>query len=53
MEIVRVGQDYIITGIYGAFGREITKCTVLYGVYILFRPRLESVPALLSVFPEA
>jgi hypothetical protein len=25
---------------YGTFGREITKCTVIYGVYIRFWPTL-------------
>jgi hypothetical protein len=28
--------------IHGVFGREITKCTVIYGVYIKFWPTLHS-----------
>ena len=37
----RVGQNHIyIRCIYGIFGREITKYTVIYGVYIRFWPTL-------------
>jgi len=37
----RVGQSHIyIRCIYGIFGREITKYTVIYGVYIRFWPTL-------------
>jgi hypothetical protein len=37
----RVGHNYIyIRCIYGIFGREITKYTVIYGVYIRFWPTL-------------
>ena len=31
-----VGQNYVIRCIHGKFGREVTKCTVKYGVYIQF-----------------
>ena len=35
----RVGQNHIyIRCVYGVFGRELTKCTVTYGVYIWFWP---------------
>jgi len=34
----RVGQNHICTVyIYSIFGREITKYTVIYGVYIIYR----------------
>jgi len=37
----RVGQNHIYTVyIYGIFGREITKYTVIYGVHIRFWPTL-------------
>ena len=36
----RVGQNQCIRFIYGIFGREITKFTVIYGVYIRFWPTL-------------
>jgi len=37
----RVGQNHIyIRCVYGNFGREITKYTVIYGVYIWFWPTL-------------
>jgi len=39
--VSRVGQNHIyIRCIYGIFGREITKYTVIYGVYIRFWPTL-------------
>jgi hypothetical protein len=35
LQIFRVGQNHIyIVCIYGIFGREMTKYTVIYGVYI-------------------
>jgi hypothetical protein len=37
----RVGLNHIYTVyIYGIFGREITKYTVIYGVYMRFWPTL-------------
>jgi len=37
----RIGQNHIyIRFIYGIFGRESTKYTVIYGVYIRFWPTL-------------
>ena len=39
--MVRVGQNHIHTRcIYGIFGREIAKHTVIYGVFIRFWPTL-------------
>ena len=39
--ICRVGQNHSYIGcIYGIIGREITKYTVIYGVYIRFWPTL-------------
>ena len=39
--IYRVGQDHIyIRCIYGIFGRDVTKYTVIYGVYIRIWPTL-------------
>jgi hypothetical protein len=46
--MVRVGQNHIyiyIQCIYGTFGREITKYTVIYGGYIRFWPTLHMVPS--------
>jgi len=34
------GTDIFIRCIYGTFGREVTKYTVIYGVYIRFWPDL-------------
>jgi len=40
--ICKVGQNHIyIPCTYGIFGREITKYTVIYGVYIQFWPTLQ------------
>jgi hypothetical protein len=36
----RFGQNHIYTVYYGIFGREITKHTVIYEVYIWFWPTL-------------
>ena len=42
LQVIRVGQNRInIRCIYGIFGREITKYTVTYGVYIRFWPTLQ------------
>jgi hypothetical protein len=39
--MARVGQNHIYTVyIYGIFGREIIKYTIIYGVYIRFWPTL-------------
>ena len=41
LRIIRVGQNHrYIRCIYGIFGREVTKYTVTYGVYIRFWPTL-------------
>ena len=41
-DISRVGQIHIyILCIYGIFGREITKYTVIYGIYIRFWQTLD------------
>jgi len=43
VSMCRVGQNHIyiyIRCIYGVFGRKITKCTVMYGVYTQFWPSL-------------
>jgi len=41
-EVCRVGQNHIYKRcVYGVFGREITKSTALYGVFIRFWPTLE------------
>ena len=41
-KISRVGQNHIyIRFTYGIFGREVTKYTVIYGVYIRFWPTLK------------
>jgi hypothetical protein len=37
---VGLARTIYIRCIYGTFGREITKCTVIYGVYIRFWPTL-------------
>jgi len=50
---VRVGQKYIHTVyicIYGICGREFTKYTVIYGVYIRFWPILAEVCACARVY---
>jgi len=36
-----LARTIYIRGIYGIFGREITKYTVIYGVYIRFWPTLK------------
>jgi hypothetical protein len=38
--MLRVGQNHDTRCIYGISGREITKYTVIYGVYIQFWPTL-------------
>jgi len=41
MHMSRVGQNHTyICSIHGIYGREITNCTVIYGVYIRFWPTL-------------
>jgi hypothetical protein len=37
----RVDQTIYIRCLYGIFGREITKYTVIYGVYVRFWPALQ------------
>ena len=40
----RLARIIFIRRIYGVFGREITKCTVLYGVIIRIWPFLRKTP---------
>jgi len=48
--MIGLARTIYIRCIYGIFGREITKYTVIYGVYVRFWPTLKMMRATTSVF---